>query len=41
MKQMMQYDRIEWDEDLVLDFLRRAKELEEIVVEGLSLRTRR
>ncbi|KAF9211023.1 hypothetical protein BGZ59_008623 [Podila verticillata] len=40
-KQMMQYDRIEWDEDLVLDFLRRAKELVEIVVEGLSLRTRR
>ncbi|KAG0091498.1 hypothetical protein BGZ93_003835 [Podila epicladia] len=37
-KQLMQYDRVEWDEDLVLDFLRRAKELDEIVVEGNSFR---
>ncbi|KAG0012826.1 hypothetical protein BGZ81_001355 [Podila clonocystis] len=37
-KQLMQYHRIEWDENLVLDFLRRAKELREIVVEGNSFR---
>lgn len=40
-KQLMQYDRVEWDEDLVLDFLRRAKELDEIVVEGNSFRPSR
>ncbi|KAG0326072.1 hypothetical protein BG000_001536, partial [Podila horticola] len=39
-KQLMQYNRVEWDEDLILDFLRRAKELDEIIVEGTSFRPR-